>query len=134
MTLTKQFGRNGDAGGWGAYLERVWREQVYTLFLGVLLKGRVEKWGTFSHCRERGLKDDYKMEEITCLYDDQKHPTERVKLWHRERRKNYWNECMNSRESENSESKLLLVSFKILSKEKCAKRSQYKLSIQNYFR
>lgn len=43
-------------------------------------------------------------------------------------------EWMNIRESENSESKLLLVSFKILSKEKCAKRSQYKLSIQNHFR
>lgn len=92
MTLTKQFGRNADAGGWRCLTgEGLERTGIYTLFL-VLLKGRVEKWGTFSHWRERRLKDDYKMEEITCLYDDQKHPIERVKLWHRERRKNYWNE------------------------------------------
>lgn len=92
MTLTKQFGRNGDAGGWGCLPgEGLEKTGIYTLSRN-FAERESGKMDTFSHWRKRGSKDDYKMEEITYLYDDQKHPIERVKLWHRERRKNYWNE------------------------------------------
>lgn len=53
LTLTKQPGPNGDAGGGGSLPAEGPREQVYTLS-PVLLEGRVGKWGTA--CGGRGAQ------------------------------------------------------------------------------
>lgn len=74
LTLTKQFGRNGDGGSRGAWPERVWGERGYTRFQGVLLEGRVENWGTA--CGRWGDQEMILRWKKLRLYDDRKHPVD----------------------------------------------------------